>query len=516
MSLIPSASSRKSSLVVPENRSQSLVEIAEEIDQLVRFAADQGQPLHELEPVLWNQVVLRMGQRSVELFLQLQGDGDLGETITTEDGTLLQRSPEPVERPLRTVFGRQSFFSYVYSRGEHQKIELRPLDARMALPEGIDSYFFEEFSQYFCVEQAFGRSREGLKLVLQQEVCEDQLQSINHRLGDQAEHYLDQHLSIPPVSEEGELLVLTGDGKGVPLVRQDAQKVPITGETPTRPGNRRMATLAGVYSVDRFVRTPEEVLAALFRDPDRPKQPTRPRAKHKQIVARFAKDHDNGDGETVQVNGMFEAFSWASVRVEQRRQKGQELVRVLDGQVSLRETSDICLDEESVDVDVLDIIHVAGYVKRAACVFHRTDQDKETFSREVLGKILKGQAVHVVQSFKIKAGLKKLKGKSRQEIATVCRYFENNFDRMQYDAYLANGYPIATGVIEGACRHLVKDRMERTGMRWRLEHAQAMLSVRAVFQSGDWDRFHRVRIAQEQQTLHRHKALISQSKTLNA
>jgi len=87
---------------------------------------------------------------------------------------------------------------------------------------------------------------------------------------------------------------------------------------------------------------------------------------------------------------------------------------------------------------------------------------------------------------------------------------------MQYDSYLAKGYPIATGVIEGACRHLVKDRMERTGMRWKLANAQAMLSVRAVFQSGDWDRFHRVRIAEEQQTLHPHRALISQGQTLNA
>lgn len=516
MSLIHAASPRKSSSVAAENHSPSLVEIAEEIDQLVHLAADQGQPLHELEPVLWNQVVLRMGQRAVELFLQWQGDGDLGETITTEDGTTLKRSPKPVERPLRTVFGRQSFFSYVYSRGEHQKIELRPLEARMALPEGIDSYFFEEFSQYFCVEQAFGRSREGLKLVLQQEVCEDQLQSINHRLGDQAEQYLDEHLSVPPASEEGDLLVLTGDGKGVPLVREDAQKVPITGETPARPGNRRMATLAGVYSVDRFVRTPEEVLAALFRDPDRPKKQPRPRAKHKQIVARFAKDYDNGNGETVQVNGLFEAFCWANGRVRERRQEGQVLIRVLDGQASLRETSDICLDDQSVDGDVLDIIHVAGYVKRAAGVFHRKDQDRDAFSREALLKILKGQVTSVVHSLKIKAGQQKLTGQSRQEIQTVCRYFENNFDRMQYDEYLAKGYPIATGVIEGACRHLVKDRMERTGMRWRLENAQAMLSVRAVFQSGEWGRFHTVRIAQEQKTLHPHQALISPSKTLNA
>ena len=308
MSLIHSTSDHKSSSVDSKNSRQSLVEIAQEIDQLVHVAAEQGKALHELESMLWMQAVLRFGCQAVELFLDLQGDGDLGETVTTAEGKTLERSLEPVKRPLRTVFGRHQVFSYVYSQGEHQKIELRPVDARMSLPEGIDSYFFEEFSQYFCVEQAFGRSREGVKFVLQQDVCEDQLQSINHRLGNQAEAYLDEQLSIPPASEEGELLVLTGDGKGVPLVRQDAQNVPITGDAPVRPGNRRMATLAGVYSVDRSPRTPEEVLAALFRDSDRSKKPARPRAQHKQIVARFSKDYDNGAGETVQVNGQFEAF----------------------------------------------------------------------------------------------------------------------------------------------------------------------------------------------------------------
>ena len=192
------------------------------------------------------------------------------------------------------------------------------------------------------------------------------------------------------------------------------------------------------------------------------------------------------------------------------------MIRVLDGQTSLRDTSDICLDDQTVDVDVLDIIHVAGYVKRAAGALHRKDQDKQAFSREAMGKVLNGQARSVVHSLKIKAGRQKLKGKSRQEIEAVCRYFENNFDRMQYDEYLAKGYPIATGVIEGACRHLVKDRMERTGMRWRLENAQAMLSVRAVYQSGEWDRFHTVRIAQEQKVLHPHRTLIHHGKTLTA
>jgi hypothetical protein len=72
----------------------------------------------------------------------------------------------------------------------------------------------------------------------------------------------------------------------------------------------------------------------------------------------------------------------------------------------------------------------------------------------------------------------------------VCGYFEGHLRRMQYDAYLAAGSPIATGVIEGACRHLVKDRLERSGMRWTQAGAQALLNLRSLRQSSHWDQFH--------------------------
>jgi hypothetical protein len=83
---------------------------------------------------------------------------------------------------------------------------------------------------------------------------------------------------------------------------------------------------------------------------------------------------------------------------------------------------------------------------------------------------------------------------------------------MKYDEYLRAGYPIASGVIEGACRHFVKDRMERSGMRWRLAGAQAMLDVRAIYLSTYWDDFHRSRIVAEQRTLHVHRNLLKNYK----
>ena len=90
------------------------------------------------------------------------------------------------------------------------------------------------------------------------------------------------------------------------------------------------------------------------------------------------------------------------------------------------------------------------------------------------------------KSLATKQGLNKSKGK---ELAKAVLYFENNRQHMRYDEYLAQGYPIGSGVVEGACRHLVKDRMELTGMRWRVPGAQAILKLRAVMLNGDWEQF---------------------------
>ena len=220
--------------------------------------------------------------------------------------------------------------------------------------------------------------------------------------------------------------MLTGDGKGVPLVRADAAKISVTGESPERPGNRRMAILAGVYSVDRYHRTAEDVLAGLFRDADRPSLSTRPKPCFKEVRACFTQWEDDGDGTQVEVNGQVAAFTWAAGRVESRLQPGQTLIRLLDGQVSLREISEVCLPNEVQAVDILDIIHVAGYVQRVAKVFYLSVEHREAFSRQTLGKLLAGEVESLIHSLQVRAGLKKLKGKSAKEIATVCGYFERN------------------------------------------------------------------------------------------
>lgn len=488
----------------------SLAGMAAELGQFVRQAAKAGRSLREVERGTFD-MLLRMGHAAIEQFLALQGDGDLGETVTSDEGARLYRSLEPVARPLRTIFGQHEFCAFVYRkrRHPHTPIVLRPLDARMSLGPGHWSALLDEFSQLFCIEQAFEPAAAAFETIFRQRLSVDTLEQVNLRMGAQAAEFL-QRLEPPPPEEEGELLVLTADGKGVPMVQADAARLAAFEERPLRPGNRRMATLAAVYSVDRHVRTPEEIVAALFRDVREEPAPgpqRRPEPRHKRVIARFPRVMQDVH-ETEPVSGTVQALSWAAREVELRRRQGQPLVRLMDGQMSLWEAADTCVvgvpPEETIDI--LDIVHVAGYVWRAAKVFHTHYEHQEAFARERLLRILQGNVKGVVAGLRSRATRRGLSGKARQEIDTVCGYLEAHAGRMKYDAYLAAGYPIATGVIEGACRHLVKDRMERSGMRWTQPHAQGMLDVRAVHQSSYWEDFHQRRTWTEQR--HRYQSLL--------
>src|SRR5665648_300623 len=92
-----------------------------------------------------------------------------------------------------------------------------------------------------------------------------------------------------------------------------------------------------------------------------------------------------------------------------------------------------------------------------------------------------------------------------EKVEDCLTYFAARADYMKYDEYLSAGYPIGSGVVEGACRHLVKDRLEQTGMRWRIAGAQAILSLRAIYVNDDWEVFHADRIRAEQRKLSPYK-----------
>lgn len=489
-----------------------LINLAGDLINLVRKAVLEGTSLDNMERGAF-AMALDIGRSAIDLFLKAQGDGDLGPEVSTEDGTVLQRSDTVVERPIRTIFGEHVMKEYVYSQGSKTKIELRPIDARINLPEGKASYLLQEFTQLFCVEKAFGVGARQFETVFAQKLSVDVLENINRAMGEQADRFLDQ-LPTPPARKEGAILVTTADGKGVPLVKEDAQKVPAF-DKKERPGNRRMATLGCVYTVDPFVRTPEQIVAALFRD-DTVSQPAeRPEACFKHYRAFFAEP--GAEGEKA-VPSAYQTWAWIGREAKTRHQLMQPIIRLMDGQPSLWEASDACLNEWVAElqeggqtqplVDILDIIHVSGYVWKAAKAFYSHKEHQEAFAQERLLRILRGDVVGVITGMRRMASLRNLKGQALKAVRTTCNYFENNADRMRYDEYLKAGYPIASGVIEGACRHVIKDRMEQGGMRWTLEGAKAMLNVRSVLASSESKKFNSWRQTEQAKRVHPHRSLV--------
>ena len=117
-------------------------------------------------------------------------------------------------------------------------------------------------------------------------------------------------------------------------------------------------------------------------------------------------------------------------------------------------------------VDILDILPVSSYVWKAAKVFHPHAEQREAFAADRLLRLLRGEVKSAIADLRRRATVRGLSGVDAKGIETVCGYFENNAERMRYDEYLSAGYPIATGVIEGACRRAIEDRMEQGGMRW--------------------------------------------------
>jgi hypothetical protein len=127
-------------------------------------------------------------------------------------------------------------------------------------------------------------------------------------------------------------------------------------------------------------------------------------------------------------------------------------------------------------VDILDLLHATPQIWDAVHLFYDHDSDEALdFVYDRVIRILRGEVRSVISGLRQMGTNRKFRGKKREKLAKICGYLQNNAHRMRYDAYLATGYPIASGVDREVCRHVVKDRMERSGMRWTIEGAQAML-----------------------------------------
>ena len=176
------------------------------------------------------------------------------------------------------------------------------------------------------------------------------------------------------------------------------------------------------------------------------------------------------------------------------------LICLMDGETALWDAQAVYFPEA---VGILDLFHVLERLWAVAHCFHAEGSDgARQFVEERLRDLLQGRVGYVIAGLRRRLHGGKLSGPKRKVVQVGGGVPGEQPGHMRYDEYLAAGYPIGSGVAEGACRHLVKDRMEQTGMRWTVEGAQAMLHVRALYLNDQWEEFLEYRIEQEQTRLY--------------
>ena len=468
----------------------------------LRGAAGQRQPIHQVEETVFRDL-LAMGLDLLRAFLTLSGDGDAGPNLTVpgegpdDPPQVLPRLDQPQRRPYLSIFGAVEIERVGYG---HDRLEAAPLDARLHLPRRQYSYLFQQWLGVFVVDDAHAEAIKKLQTILGLEVSVKASEDLNREQGSDVEPF-QNHLPTPEATEEGPILVVTADCKGVPLVRkalppeEEITDTPLPKLANSRRGKgdkankKKMAAVGAVYTIDPFVRTADEVIDEVLR---KKAAKRRPKPAHKRVRAEL-------------LVGKVALFLWLADEVMRRNPTATKpLIFLSDGERALHDRQGEYLPENAICI--LDLFHVLERLWKAAwCFFDEATQKQEAHQwvEKELRMLLEGKVRYVVGGLRQMMTKRELKGTRRKTVREVTGYFERNRARMKYDAYLAAGYPIGSGVVEGACRHLVKDRLERTGMRWHPDGAQAMLNLRATYLNGEWDSYWTYHVAQEDERLYR-------------
>jgi hypothetical protein len=482
-------------------KSELVQKIVPQMVDLLASAHQEGTPVHQVEEALWD-VLLRAGNQAMKAYFDSHGTGDLGPTLTLPNGEELSRLERLHRRHYVSIFGKFELERVAYGTRESQAITFVPLDNRLQLPASDFSYLLQDWDQELAVEQAFSKVNQTIERMLRLRQHVDSLEGMNRQMAEDTAAFRDA-LPAPPAAAEGPIFVTTADCKGV-VIRGQGTPTVCGGERPgaVRANQKRMAAVGAVYSIAPYVRTVDEVVAALFRDPNYT-PPPRPEPCHKHVWAILPQ------GQEKATSSIDLVYDWLLGESLLRNPHSQQpMVHIGDGQDALWRARDEYLPDNNA-VDILDLLHVTPRLWQAAKLFYGERSPLVVpFVRQRLTQVLQGKVETVVRGLRRLAAEHKLNSAKKKSLVRICRYLYKNRHRMRYDAYLAKGYPIASGVIEGACRHLVKDRMERAGMHWTIEGAQAMLDVRSVYLSGHWAAFQQYRIERATERLYPHRQLV--------
>lgn len=437
--------------------------------------------LDQMERHLFRQV-LSLGFKLLRLFVLNRVGAESHRPQPGAGGTTVPyHSQKP--RAYFSIFGKLTFErAYFYTSGQPG---VCPLDSALSLPERCYSDLLMESAELLGVEGAYDKGLRVLARLLGLDLSENALETGVLEQSQAVKGYYAQKGPFP-VEEEGPILVAQADGKGVPMVRRETVQLKARRGKGDKKTRKKEAIAIAAYTVAPYVRTAQDVVDALFEKVAPPGQ--RPRPCHKQVFASM-----KGKKRTIE-----RLAAWTAQREGKHI---RERVALTDGSEPLQRQMLEQLPEFSL---VLDMIHVNEHLWEAGtAIYGETDPHRDDWVAAQLLDILSSHTETVIQRLEEKASKLCCQGSQvAKTLRRVAAYFQRNLPYMDYARYLQLGWPIGTGVIEGTCRHLVKDRMELSGMRWSMSGAEAILALRSVNENGDWDDFHEYRRNQRHQRLY--------------
>jgi hypothetical protein len=438
-----------------------------------------------------------------EEHLALRGALEKRTEVVGSDG-VPRRSARDSERHLETILGRVPVPRLAYQAPG--SADLHPMDAALNLPREMFSHGIRRMVAKEAARASFDEVVEIVRDYTGSSISKRQVEELAVRAAEDFDAFYECRAASRATQDD--LLVISTDGKGVVMRHEDlrdctrraaensAHKLE-TRLTPGEKSNRkRMAQVATVYSIAPFPRTPADILHTL-RDAAEVNA-KRPRPSDKRVWASVEQSP-----RTV----IREAFAEALRRDPDKRRRWVVLV---DGEPKQLRAVKAEARRAGVEVTVLvDIVHVLEYIWAAArALFGESNVKAEGWVADRLLALLAGRSGgDVARTIRWWAARRKGDELSPQALRAIDKACDYLADRtrtrlMHYQQALRDGLPIATGVIEGACRYLVKDRMDRTGARWSLTGAEAILRLRALRASGDFDVYWQFHLARDHERNH--------------
>lgn len=420
----------------------------------------------------------------LQSYLDVRTQNEVPHSAILSSGQTLNHVRRNTSRKMVSHFGSVNINQLRYS--QRHKDSRFPLDKELNLPLNHYSDGLRRRLIYEAIKSSFDESVKSIDRFTGGYVPKRQAMFLVNDIAQDFEAFYARQRFLEPEKTD-DLLVLSFDGKGI-VMRHDSlrsatkktanaqkHKLQTRLSQGEKRNHKRMAQVATVYTVKHHIRPAESIIK---RTPDNVTY-LRPQIRNKRVLASVERN-----SETV----IIEAFQEA---LQRDPTQSRQWVILVDGHPHQIKLIKRVMRQLKIKVPIIqDFIHVLEYVWKAAwCFFEKGTDAAEAWVEERALKILNGQAGLVAAEIKRSATKRKMTEKERGAIDDCASYLIKGKTRLQYNVALKAGYPIATGVIKGACRHLINDRLDITGARWCLQGAEAILKLRSIYSSRDFDAY---------------------------